>query len=406
MSSASVMYILDKATAGERLYFDEALQLYYESDLEDLRMAANMVRQMRVPGQVVTYLVDCYISYTNVCTTGCQFCGFYRSPGHPEAHVCSRDELSTRIDALIARGGNRVLMQGGHNPDLTLEWYVDLLHWLREHYPEIERDCFSPSEVAHIARVSNMPVRDVLMELKAAGLQGLPGGGAEILDDEIRDRFSPRKQKADGWLKVMREAQKIGLNTTATMVIGFDETPEHRVRHLQRLRDLQDYSLREEGNGFHAFISWTLYHSEMSSMGRSRMKDNYGATPQDYLRHAAIARLFLDNILHHQASWGAQEPEIAQRSFGFGLDDLGGTMFETHALSTPIMSEGEIHRTIRDAGFTPARRDSAYNILYIFDNPADSPAPVSLTSVPYAGQVAASSHTIHVTEHVSLNGNR
>jgi cyclic dehypoxanthinyl futalosine synthase len=379
MPGASVHYILDKAAAGERLYFDEAQQLYRDAELIELGMAANAARQLRVPGRIVTYLVDRNINYTNVCTTNCQFCGFYRSPGDAEAYVRSRAELADKIEELIQWGGTRILMQGGHNPELGIEWYTDLLQWMHRTYPEIELDCFSPSEIAHLAQISGCTIREVLTELRDAGLQGLPGGGAEILDDEIRARFSPKKQNTDGWLTVMREAQKLGLNTTATMVIGFGETIEHRLRHLQRLRDLQDYSVREHGNGFNAFIAWTLQHSDMTSVGRSRFKDAYGSTPHDYLRHIAISRLFLDNLVHHQASWVTQGPKIGQVSLEFGLDDFGSTMLEENVVSSAAysthncMGEGEIHSLIRDAGYTPAKRDTAYHLMRIFEDPADSP---------------------------------
>lgn len=409
MPGVSTAYLLDKAAAGERLYFDEALHLYREANLMDLGMAANRARQLRVPGRVVTYLVDRNINYTNVCTTNCQFCGFYRPPGHSEAYVRTHEELADKIEELIEWGGTRILMQGGHNPDLTLEWYTSLLNWMRTSYPQIELDCFSPSEIAHLAQVSSLPIREVLMALQDAGLQGLPGGGAEILDDEIRTRFSPKKQKTDGWLSVMREAQKLGLNTTATMVIGFDETLEHRMRHLQRLRDLQDYSLREHGNGFNAFIAWTLQYSELTSIGRSKFKHEYGITPHDYLRHVAVARLFLDNILHHQASWVTQGPKIGQVSLEFGLDDFGSTMLEENVVSSAApgtyncMGEGEIHSLIRDAGYVPAKRDTAYNLLHVFDDPAESPRPAPVRHRPRARRAAREVYTDVIPLQNSLN---
>lgn len=379
MPDQSTTYLLDKAAAGERLYFHEALQLYRDADLIDLGMAANAARQVRVPGRLVTYLVDRNINYTNVCTVNCQFCGFYRPPDHPESYVCSRDELAIKIEHLLRCGGTRILMQGGLHPDLPFSWYLDLLRWMRTTYPTIQLDCFSPTEVAHFARISGMSVRDVLIELQDAGLRGLPGGGAEILDDEIRDRFSPKKQKTDGWLTVMREAQELGLDTTATMVIGFGEELEHRMRHLQRLRDLQDYSLREHGNGFIAFISWTLQHSESTSVGRSRFSSTYGCTADEYLRHAAISRLFLDSIVHHQVSWVTQGPKVGQVSLEFGLDDFGSTMLEENVVSSAVansqisMHESDIHALIRDAGYTPAKRDTSYNLLAVYDGFTDPP---------------------------------
>jgi dehypoxanthine futalosine cyclase len=369
----STPYLLGKAAAGERLYFDECVQIYREADLLELGMAARAARKLRVPDSIVTYLVDRNINYTNVCVTGCHFCGFHRPPGHHESFVCSREELAAKIEELIQWGGTRILLQGGHNPDLPLSWYIDMLSWMRETFPTIELDCFSPSEIAHLSELSGLSIREVLSELQDAGLQGLPGSGAEILDDEIRNRFSPKKIKTDPWLVVMREAQAVGLNTTATMVIGFDEDIEHRVRHLQRVRDLQDYSLREHGNGFIAFISWTLQYSEMISLGRHRFKHVYPLTAHEYLRHAAVSRLFLDNVQHHQASWVTQGPKIGQTALAFGLDDFGSTMLEENVVSAATygthisMTGQEIQALIRDAGYLPAQRDTSYNILQMFD---------------------------------------
>lgn len=392
MPHSTTAYLLEKAASGERLFFEECLQLYRDAELLELGMAANAVRQVRVPGRIVTYLVDRNINYTNVCLTNCQFCGFSRPPGHPEAYVTSKEELGRKIEELIEWGGTRILLQGGHHPDLGLDWYVDILEWLSETYPTIELDCFSPSEVAHIADLSGLSIRDVLLRLQAAGLEGLPGSGAEILDDEIRERFSPKKLKTEEWLIIMREAQALGFNTTATMVIGFDEEFEHRLRHLQRIRDLQDYSLREHGNGFIAFISWTLQYSEMVAIGRSRLKNPHGLTPHDYLRHAAIARLFLDNVPHHQASWVTQGPKIGQVALEFGLDDFGSTMLEENVVSSathgtqPNMTEHDIQVLIRKAGYTPAKRDTSYNLLHIFDN-VEEPAPPPIISPPAGSAV-------------------
>lgn len=377
MASLHTPALLDRAAAGERLYFDEALHLCTEADLSALGAVASILRRRHVPGRLVTYVVGRTVSYTNVCVTNCQFCGFSRQPGHPEAFVCTRDELAQQVEELLQVGGTRLLLQGGHNPDLSLDWYTSILGWLQDTYPEIERDCFSPSEVAHLASISKLSVREVLRELKAAGLQGLPGEGAEILDDAIRSRFAPKKQKTESWLTVMREAQKLELNTTATMVIGFGETPNQRMRHLQRLRDLQDYSLRTHGNGFHAFVLWTLQCTEGSSLARSQASACYGATVEAYLRQAAIARIFLDNIAHHEANWSVEGPQTAQAALAFGLDDLGSTMLQEPQdvgrvpgyQRATALAEIDVHELIRSAGYTPARRDSAYNLLQVFDGP-------------------------------------
>ncbi|HEX5692227.1 MAG TPA: cyclic dehypoxanthinyl futalosine synthase [Roseiflexaceae bacterium] len=384
MTLRTTDYLLDKAAAGERLSFDDGLLLYREADLLQLGLAANAARQLRVPGRIVTYLVDRNINYTNVCTTDCSFCGFYRRPGHAEAYVRTHAELGEKIQQLVDVDGTRVLMQGGHHPDLKLDWYVDLLQFMRANYPSIEIDAFSPSEIENFTEVFGMSTREVLQALMAAGLSGLPGGGGEILDDEIRARVSPKKQKTDGWLGVMREAQALGLATSATMVIGFGEELEHRLRHLLRLRELQDESLAAHGNGFTAFISWTVQHSEMTSLGRSRHRETYGATPYEYLRHAAISRLMLDNVAHHQASWVTQGPKIGQVSLEFGIDDFGSTMLEENVVSSAAhdtyacMSEGDIHALVRDAGYIPAKRDTRYELLRVFEDPTDSPAPAPI----------------------------
>ena len=370
--------LLEKASNGERLSAEEGLFLYREADLLDLGLAADAVRQRLNPGNIVTYLVDRNINYTNVCTTNCQFCGFYRPLGHPEAYVQTYEQIGERVAGLVDVGGTRILMQGGHHPELPLSWYTGLLQYLRANYPSIELDCFSPSEIDNLSQVSGLSIHDVLVELKAAGLAGVPGGGAEILDDEIRRRVSPLKQGADGWLAVEREAQSLGLATSATMVIGFGETLEHRMNHLMRLRELQDHSLREYNNGFTAFISWTVQHSEMTSLGRSKFADNYGATAAEYLRHTAISRLMLDNFQHMQASWVTQGPKIGQVSLKFGIDDFGSTMLEENVVSNAAhdtyqcMGEREIHGFIRDAGYIPAKRDTRYNLIQVFENPEDS----------------------------------
>ncbi len=384
MTLSAVDHLLDKAAAGERLSFDEGLLLYREADLLSLGMAANAARQLHTPGRVITYLVDRNINYTNVCTTDCTFCGFYRRPGHAEAYVRTYAEIGQKIQELVDVGGTRILMQGGHHPDLQLDWYTGLLQFIRANYPSIEIDAFSPSEIDNFSQVFGLSIREVLQALIAAGLRGLPGGGGEILDDEIRSRVSPKKQTTDGWLGVMREAQALGLATSATMVIGFGEQLEHRLRNLIRLRDLQDESLRAHGNGFTAFISWTVQHSEMTSLGRSRHHESYGATPHEYLRHAAISRLMLDNVPHHQASWVTQGPKIGQVSLEFGIDDMGSTMLEENVVSSAAhdtyacMSEGDLHALIRDAGYTPAKRDTRYNLLRVFEDPADSPVPAPI----------------------------
>lgn len=367
--------ILQKAVDGERVSFAEGVFLYQEAPLDVLADAAHQIRSQKTDPRIVTYLVDRNINYTNVCITNCQFCAFYRPPGHPEAYVLSFEEIGRRVEELISWGGTRILMQGGHNPDLPLSWYEDLLRYLNARYPSIEIDAFSPSEIEHIAHIEGMTTREVLERLMDAGLRGLPGGGAEILDDEIRSRISPKKQKTAGWLNVMREAQALGLATSATMVIGFGESIEHRVRHLARLRELQDESLQTHGNGFTAFIPWTAQINEATSLGRSKTHHRYGADFQEYLHHLAFSRIFLDNFQHIQASWLTQGEDVARQALHFGADDFGSTMLEENVVSAagafsekkPRMSVYDIHQNILRAGFWPAQRDTRYNIVRTFN---------------------------------------
>jgi len=385
MAIAGADQTLTEIQAGRRLDFDTAVRLYRDADLLALGRAAQAARFRHVPDRRVTYLIDRNINYTNVCITDCQFCAFYRpTKDHPEAYTLSRETIARKIDELLGVGGTRILMQGGHNPDLPLGWYEDLLRWLRASYPEIEIDAFSPSEIDHIATLEGMTMEQVLVRLKAAGLAGLPGGGAEMLDDEVRGRVSPKKQSAAGWLDAMRAAQKLGLVTTATMVIGFGESIEQRVGHLQKLRDLQDESLSKHGNGFGAFIAWTL-QTDHTPMGRSKSREDYGASAQEYLRLVAIARLFLDNFPHVQASWPTQGLRLAEVALEFGCDDFGSTMLEENVVSsagTSLRHVAEItmQRHIRGAGYLPAQRDTSYNVLRVVET-VPSPAAARRATV-------------------------
>jgi len=369
--------LLKKAADGERLTPEQGLHLYNEADPNALMEIAHELRLRRTKPGRVTYLVDRNINYTNACTTDCQFCSFYRVPGHPEVYVISRRELGEKIEELLAWGGTRILMQGGHNPELSIEWYEDILRWLKATYPEIELDCFSPSEMENIAELEDMSMEQVLQRLNRAGLDGLPGGGAEILDDAVRARISPKKTKTAEWIHAMRIAQGLGMVTSATMVIGFDETMEQRVASLTRLRELQDESLAAHGNGFTAFIMWTAQLSETNSMGRSRHRAKYGADYDEYLHTNAFARIYLDNFTNFQASWPTQGLETAQRALHAGANDFGSTMLEENVVSQasafterePAMTVYRLHEQIHQAGFEPAQRDSRYNIVRSFDRP-------------------------------------
>ena len=353
-----------------RLSLEEAAILYDDADQNELLHAGLMMRRKRVPGNKVTYLVDRNVNYTNVCTINCQFCSFYRPPGHEEAYTQSSDQISARFSELEAIGGTRVLMQGGVNPDLPLDWYLSLIAELRARHPSLALDCFSPIEIEGIADVCKISTKEVLRRLKQAGMHGLPGGGAEMLVDEIRLDVSPKKGSSDNWLRVMEEAQELGLTTSATNVIGFGESNFHRVQHMEGVRQLQDRSLQRGLTGFTSFIAWPV-QLENNSFGKRNKGQNrieLGTGVHEYLRHVAIARLFFDNIPHIQASWPTMGMGVAQLALFAGADDAGSTMMEENVVSASgttktLAGEDELQRTIIRAGFVPQKRDSDYNNL-------------------------------------------
>ncbi len=374
---AQIDQILARVHDGGRISYDEGLLLYEHADLLDLAEAANARRQQLVPGNRVTYLIDRNINYTNVCVTDCQFCNFYALPGDTEkGYVNSKLILGGKIKEALELGATRILMQGGHNPDLPYDYYIDLVSWIHRTFPAIEINAFSPSEIQYMSEIGGRTWKETLTDLKAAGMTGLPGGGGEILDDEVRKRVSPKKIMTDDWFGVMKVAHELGFITTTTMVIGFRESLRHRMNHLQRLRDEQDDSLKRFGNGFNAFISWTV-QIENTPLARSRFADEYGASATEYLRHTAISRIFLDNIPHISASWPTQGVKIGQMALHFGCDDFGSTMIEENVVSaagaptrvSPVMLPHEIHRQIREAGFIPAQRNTNYDVLKVFETP-------------------------------------
>ena len=332
--------------------------------------AAHQRRLAMHPEGRVTYLVDRNINYTNVCTINCQFCSFYRPPGHDETYTQTYEQISARIRELEAIGGSRILMQGGVNPDLPIAWYTDLLRYLRAHHPSIDLDCFSPIEIEGLAEVCNMSTLEVLTVLKEAGMHGLPGGGAEMLVEDVRKDVSPKKGAPANWLRVMGEAQSLGLTTSATNVIGFGEDNAARVEHMRRIRHLQDRSLRQHNIGFTSFIAWPV-QLEVNSFGRRNRGQNkhvLGAGSSEYLRHVALSRLFLDNVEHIQASWPTMGLGVAQMALLGGADDAGSTMMEENVVSASgtsklDASEVELQSAIVRAGFSPVRRNSDYDLL-------------------------------------------
>jgi cyclic dehypoxanthinyl futalosine synthase len=371
VSSTRKAYLSDKVLQGERISPTEALEIWNIFDFTELAGLAQSVRFRQNPSYTVTYLIDRNINYTNVCNSDCSFCAFYRhDPRDPEAYILSRETLTEKVTEAKALGATRLLLQGGHNDELPYNFYLEMIDWLHTTF-KLDLNAFSPSEIHQMTLVSGKSSLEVLKDLKGCGLNGLPGGGAEILDDEIRRRISPKKIGAQRWLDVMQDAQSLDLVTTATMVIGFGETLEHRINHLERLRTLQDLSKSRGHEGFNLFISWTHQFNERTSLGRSRHVAKYGAGAVEYLKNVAWSRIFLDNIRHHQSSWPTCGPHVAEIGLHAGCDDIGSTMMEENVVSKAgaptankwSMSPEELEMHIRQAGFTPAQRDSAFTIV-------------------------------------------
>jgi len=352
--------VADKVRAGERLSADEALELYRRAPTALLGRLADAVRARKHPDGIVTYIIDRNVNYTNVCVAKCNFCAFYRPVGSTEGYVLGFDELFRKIDETIAVGGVQLLLQGGHNPDLPLSWYEDLFRAVKERYPAFKLHALSPPEVIHLSRLSQLPVPAIIDRLIAAGLDSIPGGGAEILVDRVRKELHCYgKATADEWLDVMRHAHRAGLRTTATMMYGTVETEEERLEHLLRLRALQD-----ETGGFTAFITWSFQPSH-TELGAERQLSE--ATGIDYLRTLAIARIVLDNFDNLQASWVTQGGKVGQLSLAFGANDMGSVMIEENVVRAAgaayCMDEVEIVRNVEDAGFMAKRRNMHYAIL-------------------------------------------
>jgi cyclic dehypoxanthinyl futalosine synthase len=346
---------LQKGADGERLDFDEAELLDEKAPLLELGLAAAARRRALHPDRVVTYIASRNVNYTNVCTTACHFCAFYRPRGHKEAYVLTREQLAQKIEETLALGGIELLLQGGLHPDLGIEWYEDLFRWVKSSYPRISLHALSPEEIWHIARMSDLSLTATIERLVAAGLDSVPGGGAEILDDEVRRRIAPLKCSTDEWLMVMKAAHLKGLRSTATLMFGVGEEARHRVAHLMRLRELQD-----ETHGFTAFISWTFQPEHT----RLEPGDN---TAHAYLRVNALSRLVLDNVPNLQASWVTMGGGVAQAALHMGCNDFGSVMIEENVVSaagtTFSMDSEEVERHIREAGFEPRRRNMKYDRL-------------------------------------------
>ena len=345
-----------RLAAGERLDREGALVLYRSASTALLGRMGDAVRARKHPERVVTYIIDRNVNYTNVCVARCNFCAFYRPVGSSDGYVLGFEEIFRKIDETIALGGGQLLLQGGHNPDLPLEWYEDLFRAIKARYPAFRLHALSPPEVIHLSRTSRLPVPQVVERLIAAGLDSIPGGGAEILVDRVRKLLNCyTKASADEWLGVMRAAHHAGLRTTATMMYGTVESDGERIEHLFRLRELQD-----ETGGFTAFITWS-YQPEHTELG------GVEATGIDYLRTLALSRLVLDNFDNVQASWVTQGGKVGQLSLAYGANDMGSVMIEENVVraagASYCMDEIEIVRNIENAGFVPKRRNMHYEIL-------------------------------------------
>ncbi|MGH9398294.1 MAG: cyclic dehypoxanthinyl futalosine synthase [Terriglobia bacterium] len=338
----------------------QALDMLQSDDLVGIGMEADAVRRRLHPGNVITYQIDRNINYTNFCTEYCSFCAFYRPAGSAEGYVQPLESIFNKIDETLALGGTGILMQGGLHADLKMDYYVGLLAAIKKRYPRLHLHCFSAPEILNIAEICEISVRDVIARLMDAGLDSIPGAGAEILDDEVRHRIARLKCSTAEWIAVHRTAHRLGLRTTATMMFGVGETLEHRVNHFEQIRRLQD-----ETGGFTSFIPW-FFQRENTSLGRFVKEE---ATAVDYLKTLAVSRVFLDNILNVQASWLTPGHKICQIALRFGGKDVGRILIEENVVNAAgcknTSSEGELRRLISDAGFRPAKRDTLYRTYYL-----------------------------------------
>ncbi|HEX5411638.1 MAG TPA: cyclic dehypoxanthinyl futalosine synthase [Terriglobia bacterium] len=338
----------------------QALEMLRSDDLIGVGMEADAQRRKLHPSNVVTYQVDRNINYTNICTEYCSFCAFYRPVGSPEGYVLPLETIYQKIEETLALGGTGVLMQGGLHPDLKMDYYQNLLSSIKKRYPQVHLHCLSAPEVLNIAEICGLTVRDTLMRLMDAGLDSIPGAGAEILDDEVRRRIARLKCSTDEWLAVHREAHKLGMRTTATMMFGCGETLQHRIAHLERVRRLQ-----QETGGFTAFIPW-FFQRENTSLGRFIKEE---VTAVEYLKMLAVSRLYLDNIQNVQASWLTPGHKVCQIALRFGGNDVGSILIEENVVSAAgcgrTSSEQKLRGMIRDAGFRPIKRDTLYRNYFL-----------------------------------------
>jgi len=358
MTMKEIENIICSCEQGKPLSRDEALQLLTGADLLDLGGVADGIRRRLHPEGVVTFVVDRNVNYTNICESKCKFCAFYRDLGAPDAYLLAEEEIFAKIAELVAQGGTQLLMQGGLHPSLGIDWFEKLFREIKVRFPEVQNHSLSPAEITQIALISKLTVPETIRRLKAAGLDSIPGGGAEILVDRVRQEISPKKIGWEGWAAVMVEAARLGMPTTATMMFGSRETPEEIVEHIFRVRELQ-----AEGGSFTAFIPWTYQPGNTELGGRT-------ATGVEYLKVLALSRIVLDNIPNIQASWVTQGAKMAQVALFFGANDLGGTMLEENVVAATgcsfRMSREEMVDLIRGAGLRPAQRTTLYGIVREF----------------------------------------
>jgi cyclic dehypoxanthinyl futalosine synthase len=356
--------VLEQALDGERISDADAVTLLRSRDLVAIGRVADELRNRKTDPERITFIVDRNLNYTNICVTDCDFCAFYRRPGdRTEGYLLPKPVIFKKIEETLALGGTGLLMQGGHHPDLGLDYYVDLFRSIKERY-RIHLHALSPPEIQHIARRSGLTTWETLSRLRDAGLDSVPGGGGEILVDRVRDLIAPKKTKTAEWLNVMREAHRLGMSTTATMMYGHVETVEDRVEHMRRIRDLQD-----ETRGFRAFISWTFQRD--GNRLSEHVPDEAMPTSFDYLLTQAVSRIYLDNVDHIQSSWVTQGLKIGQVALGFGADDMGSVMIEENVVSaagtTHRTSTDELVHLIKALGKTPVQRDTLYRDVKVWN---------------------------------------
>ncbi|HEX5740377.1 MAG TPA: cyclic dehypoxanthinyl futalosine synthase [Pilimelia sp.] len=396
MTSQEIDEILRRGADGGRITPEEALLLYTDAPLHPLGEAADAVRRRRYPDNIVTYLIDRNINYTNVCVTACKFCAFYRAPRHREGWTHSTEEILRRCGEAVELGATQVMLQGGHHPEYGVEYYEGMFRAVREAYPQLAIHSIGPSEILHMAKVSGTSIEEAVVRIKAAGLDSIAGAGAEMLPDRPRRAIAPLKESGARWLEVMEVAHRHGLESTATMMMGTGETNAERMAHLRMIRDVQDRT-----GGFRAFIPWTYQPENNHLKGRTQ------ATRLEYLRLVAVARLFFDNVAHLQASWLTTGKDVGQLALHMGVDDLGSIMLEENVIS----SAGARHRSnlreliwmIRSADRVPAQRDTRYRHLAVHRTPDEDPddarvvSHFSSTALPGGGAAGRSLPVVAVS---------